>query len=256
MKRVEKFRVLTNNAIANNVFIMVVQAETKMEEIFPGQFVNILVPNSQHAFLRRPISICDVDKNNNTLKFYIQQVGEGTKALSKMKIGDTLDIMYPLGNGFQIDSKKPLLVGGGCGIAPLVYLSKCFFRKGIRPTVLLGGRNEQMLCLRSDFEPCADVYLITDDGSLGEKGVVTQHSLFSDLSRFDKIYSCGPQIMMKAVAKLAINASLPCMVSLENTMACGIGACLCCVTKTDEGHKCVCSDGPVFDVKTLQNFVE
>lgn len=256
MKRIADFKVVSIHHICDELFEMEVQCVEKLEHIEPGQFVNVMIPDTRQTFLRRPISICDVDVENNTLRFYIRKVGNGTGKMSNMQTGDSLNIVYPLGKGFDTDSQRPLLIGGGCGIAPLVYLAKNFYAKGIKPAVLLGGKSARFLTLKTYFNGIADVYLCTDDGSEGEKAMVTQHSLMKKVRNFDKIYTCGPQVMMKAVAKVAIEQNIPCMVSLENTMACGVGACLCCVTKTREGHKCVCTEGPVFNVMDLENFAD
>jgi dihydroorotate dehydrogenase electron transfer subunit len=216
-----------------------------------------LIPDTQKTFLRRPISICDVDYRARKLRFYIRIVGNGSLRLSKLQKGDKLNILYPLGNSFTTEKvKRPLLIGGGCGIAPLLYLAKTFFRNNIRPTVLVGGQTAEALSWINDFHSFADVHRITDDGSMGEQGLVTEHSLWQNITNFDHIYTCGPEAMMKSVAQLAVSANIPCEVSLENTMACGIGACLCCVTETVEGNQCVCVDGPIFDVHRLKNFIK
>ena len=255
MKQVKDFTVTDIRQLDFGDFWLSVAAPQPLEEVLAGQFVNILVPNTQKTFLRRPISICDVDYAENTLHFYIRKVGDGTQTLSRLKIGDCLNIVYPLGNGFGWwKSQKPLLIGGGCGIAPLFYLAKTFAESGIKPTVLLAGQTKESLSWTGIFDSIAAVYRITDNGSEGEKGMATQHSILRQIQTFDHIYTCGPEAMMQAVAKMADLNGIPCEVSLERTMACGIGACLCCVTKTQTGHRCVCTDGPVFDYKELANF--
>jgi len=144
-----------------------------------------------------------------------------------------------------------LLIGGGCGIAPLLFLAKNLNQQhGIRPTILIGGRSKKNILCVEDFVKYGNVLIMTDDGSMGDKGLVTDHPIFHK-EKLDQIYCCGPEPMMKAVAKIAIEKDIPCQISLENTMACGIGACLCCVTKTTEGHLCVCTEGPVFNAKNL-----
>ena len=255
MKQVCDFKVRKVNQLHYNDFELYVESDKPLETILPGQFVNILVPNTQKTFLRRPISICDVDYDTHQLRFYIRRVGEGTEKLSTLQIGDTLNIIYPLGNSFTVNGvKKPLLIGGGCGIAPLMYLAKTFSLNNIRPTVLLGAQTANALSWIDDFHTVADVHIITDDGSLGECGLVTNHSLIQNIQQYDRIYTCGPEVMMKAVAGLADSVNIPCEVSLENTMACGVGACLCCVTETTQGNRCVCTEGPVFDTHELVNF--
>jgi dihydroorotate dehydrogenase electron transfer subunit len=144
-----------------------------------------------------------------------------------------------------------LLVGGGCGVAPLLFLAKTLNQQhNIRPTILIGGRSKQHILRIEDYIKYGKVLVMTEDGSMGDKGLVTQHPIFQQ-EKIDQIYCCGPDPMMKAVAQIALDKNIPCQISLENTMACGIGACLCCVTQTKEGHKCVCTEGPVFDVKEL-----
>ena len=204
--------------------------------------------------LRRPISIHDVDSEKSQLTLLVQVVGKGTKTLSQMEEGETLNLVYPLGRGFSQEGKEVLLVGGGAGIAPMLHLSKCLSAKGTHCTILLGGRSATMIPVQEEFRPYGDVYFATEDGSLGEKGLVTQHSVFG--AEYDRIYTCGPTPMMKAVARHAMEKGIECEVSLENMMACGVGACLCCVVDSDEGHKCVCKDGPVFNAKRLTNWIK
>jgi len=255
MKQVKDFTVTAIRQLEFDDFWLSVAADS-LEEVLAGQFVNILVPNTQKTFLRRPISVCDVDYASNTLHFYIRKVGEGTNTLSQLKKGDLLNIVYPLGNSFDWQkSKNPLLIGGGCGIAPLFYLAKTFSINHIKPTVLLAGQTKEALCWTNIFDSIAAVHRITNNGSAGEKGLVTQHSLLKHIKNFDHIYTCGPEAMMQAVAKMADQNGIACQVSLERTMACGIGACLCCVTQTRTGNRCVCVDGPIFDYKELVNFI-
>ena len=158
-----------------------------------------------------------------------------------------------MGKGFTIPEttdKKLLLVGGGVGTAPMLNLGYELKQKGFSPVFLLGARSKNDLLQLDMFNTLGEVYTTTEDGSLGEKGYVTMHSMLS-ANRFDMIYTCGPKPMMMAVAKYAKANDVECEVSLENTMACGVGACLCCVEKTDEGHLCVCKEGPVFNIKKL-----
>lgn len=221
--------------------------------MMPGQFAQLRVDGSKETFLRRPISINFVDAKQNQIWFLVQLVGAGSRALGRLKEGDTLNALLPLGNGFSMPvsaEKKHLLVGGGVGTAPLLYLGAQMNLMGMRPTFLLGARTKDMLLQMEDFQRVGDVYVTTEDGSAGEKGFVTQHSILFK-QRFDRISVCGPSPMMKAVAKFARANSVPCEVSLENMMACGLGACLCCVEKTVKGNVCVCTEGPVFDINEL-----
>lgn len=221
--------------------------------MMPGQFAQLRVDGSKETFLRRPISINFVNTKLNQIWFLVQLVGAGSRALGRLKEGDTLNALLPLGNGFSMPvsaEKKHLLVGGGVGTAPLLYLGAQMNLIGMRPTFLLGARTKDMLLQMEDFQRVGDVYVTTEDGSAGEKGFVTQHSILFK-QRFDRISVCGPSPMMKAVAKFARANSVPCEVSLENMMACGLGACLCCVEKTVKGNVCVCTEGPVFDINEL-----
>ena len=252
-KYITDFTIVGKQVFNETYFSLTLKHPDRLPEIAAGQFVEVEVPGNKQVTLRRPISIHDVDTDSNTLTLLIQVVGKGTRTLSKMSVNETLNLVYPLGHGFSIEGSKILLVGGGAGIAPLLHLSKCFASKGIRPTILLGGRTAAMIPVQKEFEPYGDTFFATEDGSLGEKGMVTQHSKFT--TDYDHIYTCGPTPMMKAVARHAMANNIECEVSLENMMACGIGACLCCVVDSDEGHKCVCKEGPVFNVKKISNWI-
>ena len=223
-----------------------------LPSMLPGQFVQVAVPDAPHTFLRRPISVNMVDESDNTLWLLIRRAGEGTAKLCDMQAGQTLSVILPLGKSFSAPdntSDKLLLVGGGVGVAPLLYLGRRLVEAGFAPEFLLGARSEADILERSCFEALGTLHISTDDGSCGEKGLVTQHSRFS--APVDRIYCCGPAPMMKAVAALARKSGAWCEVSLENMMACGVGACLCCVEKTVRGNVCVCTEGPVFNINEL-----
>jgi dihydroorotate dehydrogenase electron transfer subunit len=230
----------------------------EIPEIFPGQFVQIKVEDSSATFLRRPISIHFVDRVNNELWLLIQAIGDGTRKLAASKAGDRLSLVYPLGNYFTFPDEwdtplieaNPLLVGGGVGVAPLLYLGAQLSVSGHKPSFLLGAKKKADILQIAEFEKYGDVYFTTEDGSAGEKGFVTGHSILQS-QKFDFIYTCGPKPMMMAVAKYAKQNNIECEVSLENKMACGIGACLCCVEKTVYGNTCVCTSGPVFNINQL-----
>ena len=221
--------------------------------MLPGQFAELKVEGSETTFLRRPISINYVDEEKNEVWFLIHEVGDGTRKLGELSEGGKLNVVMPLGNGFtmpETPDERVLLVGGGVGTAPLLYMGKKMAEAGCRPTFLLGGRSTADLLQLEMFRALGDVYVTTEDGSMGEKGFVTQHSLLSQ-EHFDRIATCGPKPMMMAVARYARATGSSCEVSLENMMACGLGACLCCVEKTVEGHVCVCKEGPVFNINKL-----
>ncbi len=225
--------------------------KSQLPPMNPGQFVEISAPKSSGVMLRRPISIHDVDTERNILWLLIRRAGDGTAAMIDSPIGTILNILLPLGNGFSMPEKeeKALLIGGGVGVAPLLYFGKKLAEQGIKPAFLLGARTEADMLRGECFEAVGDTYYTTEDGSIGEKGFVTNHSILNN--KWDKIYCCGPVPMMKAVAKIAYEKEIFCEVSLENMMACGLGACLCCVEKTVKGNICVCSDGPVFNINQL-----
>ena len=223
-----------------------------LPEMLPGQFVEVRVDGSPATFLRRPISIHFVDKVHNELWLMVAMIGDGTRQMGRLQAGDTLNCVLPLGNAFTMPAakdEKVLLVGGGVGVAPMLYLGSALHAQGIQPTFLLGGRTAQDLLELDLFNRYGRVCVTTEDGSLGEKGFVTNHSVLNE--HFDRICSCGPTPMMKAVAHYAKEHDITCEVSLENLMACGLGACLCCVEKTTEGNLCVCKDGPVFNINRL-----
>ena len=238
----------------NATCVLLVMTDDKpLPACLPGQFAELRVDDTQGLILRRPISIHGFDAEKNEIAFLIQVVGEGTKRLAAVKEGDKVNVLLPLGNGFGIDgdkSKKLLLVGGGVGSAPLYYLGQELKREGYDFTFLIGARKKEDLYRREEFEAVGRVEYTTEDGSLGEKGFVTNHSVLAE--KFDKIYTCGPKPMMMAVAGYAKEKNISCEVSLENKMACGLGACLCCVEDTTSGNRCVCTDGPVFSIDELK----
>ena len=226
----------------------------KLPEMCPGQFAQLRIDDSKDTFLRRPISLHSVDDEKNEVNFLVQKVGKGTASLWKKEPGSVLNVILPLGKGFTMPAspkQSVLLVGGGVGIAPLLFMGEEMQRMGARPTFLLGARSRSDLLRLDAYRACGEVYVTTEDGSEGEKGFVTQHSILQR-ERFDSIAVCGPKPMMKAVASYAKTTGTPCEVSLENVMACGLGACLCCVEETKDGNVCVCKEGPVFDVEKLK----
>jgi dihydroorotate dehydrogenase electron transfer subunit len=239
---------------ANYVLLKLTHHET-LPDMLPGQFAEIRIDGSPTTFLRRPISINYVDRAKNEIWFLVQLVGDGTRQLAKLQKSDVLNVVFPLGNGFTMPAQdqadfRPLLVGGGVGVAPMLMLGAELAKAGVEPTFLLGARSAKDLLELDEFQKLGRVFCTTEDGSEGEKGYVTQHSILQKES-FNQIYTCGPKPMMMAVAKYAKGAGIACEVSLENKMACGVGACLCCVEKTDEGHVCVCKEGPVFNINKL-----
>ena len=243
-----------NVTLSNQYSLLILTSPDKLPEMLPGQFAEVRVDGSSTVFLRRAISIHYIDYETNELWLLIQIVGDGTKRLAELKSGENVNLLLPLGNSFNLPASKDakvLLIGGGVGVAPLLFLGDYMKKKGFEVNFLLGARSKADLLQLCEFERFGNVFTTTEDGSHGESGYVTQHSLLKG-ANFDYIYTCGPTPMMKAVASYAAQTKTNCEVSLENTMACGIGACLCCVTDTTEGHLCVCTDGPVFNITKLK----
>lgn len=240
-------------ALSDKHVLIKLTDEKPLPEMLPGQFVEVRVDNTPSTFLRRPISINNVDYDHNELWLLVAAVGDGTRQLQKLQKGDRLNCVLPLGNSFTMptdSTQKVLLVGGGVGVAPLLYFGKRIKAMGGEPTFLLGARSSKDVLEREIFEQVGRVLITTEDGSEGEKGFVTNHSVLAQ-EHFDRISTCGPKPMMMAVARYAFKNDIECEVSLENKMACGVGACLCCVEKTVEGNKCVCKEGPVMNIKKL-----
>lgn len=237
------------------VLLKLTDEKAPLPDMLPGQFAQLRVDGSSTTFLRRPISIHFVDVERNEIWFLVQLVGDGTRQLGRLQVGDTLNVVLPLGNGFTLPEsadEQILLVGGGVGCAPLLGMGSALAKMGCRPTFLIGARSKGDLLQLPLFEQYGDVYVTTEDGSYGEKGFVTQHSLLQQ-KKFTRIATCGPKPMMMSVARYARQTGTPCEVSLENKMACGVGACLCCVEDTAEhGHVCVCTEGPVFNIDDLK----
>ncbi|PLX09625.1 MAG: dihydroorotate dehydrogenase electron transfer subunit [Marinilabiliales bacterium] len=252
MKKVQDFKVLEYNWLNEDNYVLTLIGEEEIPEIKAGNFAEIQVPDISDVFLRRPISVLDVDYEKKTLSFYIKAIGKGTRKLGQLSVGQKVNIIYPLGNHFSIhNEKKVLIIGGGSGIAPFVMLGRELKSKNIDVTFLMGGRTKNDIFLTDEFSKYGKVEVTTEDGSRGEKGMVTHHSLFKGDFDYNKVYTCGPDPMMKAVSKIAEAKGILCEASLENMMACGIGACLCCVTPTHDGNKIVCTEGPVFNTKEL-----
>jgi dihydroorotate dehydrogenase electron transfer subunit len=246
--------VVENARLHPEYCLLKLTADSKLPATVPGQFVQVRVDGSPQTFLRRPISINFVDRRTNELWLLIHLVGEGTRRMAEYRAGDVMNILLPLGNGFSmpqipLDSSL-LLVGGGVGAAPMLYFGDMLKSAGFKPKFLLGARSGDDVMQLAEFEKTGTTCVTTEDGSMGEKGFVTDHTILGRKT-FDRIYACGPKPMMLAVAGYAKARAIPCYVSLENMMACGIGACLCCVEKTVKGNVCVCTEGPVFHINQL-----
>lgn len=245
MKCVEMASVVSIENITANIYDMVLECPQIASQAKAGQFVEVYT-NSKEHLLARPISICEI--KGNGLRLVFQVVGKGTEMFSNLKKGDSVKLLGPCGNGYNLKKDKTaLLVGGGIGVPPLLEAVKQLGGG----TVVLASRNKELSILKEDFEKAgAKIFVATDDGSLGFKGNAVELLRTEGLTA-DVIYSCGPKIMLKFLTDYAIEKNMECQVSMEERMACGIGACVGCVVKIKNGddweHKKVCKDGPVFE---------
>jgi len=252
MSKILKEKIISVEKLTPLLFKLTLQSEYIAKNAKPGQFVNIKCSGGTDALLRRPISICCVNREQSLFDIVFEVRGRGTEILSQKKPGDILDILGPLGKPFYVpkDNSKIAVVGGGIGIFPLLFLLKEL--KHTQNSAFLGFRSAENAVLLDEFKKeCKNVYVTTDDGSLETKGFVTE-ILEQKLTEesYDIIYTCGPLAMMKRVNDLAQKHEIMCQVSFEERMGCGIGACLVCACKTrkDDGwqYSHVCCDGPVF----------
>lgn len=250
-KVLERAIVIDNVSITDDVKKLVLSSPKTAAQARPGQFINLKAGGSFDPLLRRPLSIAEANSVEGTMGIYYRVVGRGTELMAQLKHGDIVDSVGPLGQGFSLNCKRPLLIGGGMGIAPLIFLTQELCSRPIE--VVLAGRTKHELFWQDCFiQSCQAVHITTNDGSLGFKGNAL--AVLPDLlsKKFDMIYVCGPKPMMKGVAELAIRAGIPCQVSLEEHMACGIGACLSCTCAAGDGtRKKICTDGPVFWAKEV-----
>ena len=237
MKKRGIYEVIANDKIAKDVHKMILKGDTSYIT-FPGQFINIKIDD---LYLRRPISICDYDKETITIIFKV--VGHGTEKMAEMGKGTKLDILTGLGNGFNKtrSGKSPLLVGGGVGTPPMYRLCKELIDEGKSPIVVLGFNSKEDVFFEDEFKKLgAEVYISTVDGSYGTKGFVTD--VIKDLENYTYHYACGPLPMLKALYNTAEGDG---EYSFEERMGCGFGACMGCTVKVKDGFKRVCKDGPV-----------
>lgn len=250
-KRREKGVILRKKEIADEIFDIWIQTEEIAGFSRAGQFV-MLYCNDGSRLLPRPISICEINPEEKSLRLVYRIAGKGTKEFSEMKEGMELTVLGPLGNGFPKKEASALVIGGGIGIPPMLELSR---QLNCRKQIILGFRDQ--LFLEKEFEPYGDVFLATEDGSAGTKGnvldAISEHGLKADI-----IYACGPLPMLRALKAYAKEHHMECYVSLEERMACGIGACLGCVCKSKETdshtnvkNKRICKEGPVFEAQEV-----
>ncbi len=247
-----KYPVTEKKTLAREIYSVTVSCPDAAKAAEVGQFANI---TAEGKTLRRPISICEINKEEGTLRFVFEVRGKGTEIISRVNVGETLDILGPLGNGFRVpEGKKVVVVGGGIGVPPLLGISKA---AGENCTAILGFRSYDRIILDSEFRANGTkTILCTDDGSVGVHGLVTV-PLAEELDKGDVavVCACGPEPMIKAVVKLCEEKNVPCQVSLEQRMGCGVGACVVCSCMTvkdgREHYARVCKDGPVFDAKEV-----
>ena len=257
-----RVQLLSKEKISERYFRIAFECEEISREARPGQFLMVrLMSPSWEYLLSRPFSFCIVE--GSRIELFFEAIGKGTRILSQAEIGAILEILGPLGKGFDAElASRPILVGGGMGIAPLPFLASEMAKKGRAAdiTVLLGARTASALCLGDVFLGLGTtVRVATDDGTEGHRGPVTdllQQELQSGRNDDPAVYACGPKAMLKAVAELTREHAVPCQLSVEERMACGVGACMVCATSTRDEHgnqhfKRVCLDGPVFDAREL-----
>lgn len=236
------FTVISNEKIAKNTYKMLLSGNT--EDGRPGQFVNIKIDG---FFLRRPISVCDIEENTLTLIY--KTVGAGTDKLSKTEKGEKLDILAFLGNGYDLSKsgEAPLLIGGGVGVPPLFLLAKKLVKEGKKPTAILGFNSADEIFLKDEFETIGvKTFIATADGSVGTRGFVTD--VMKNTDSYTYFYTCGPEPMLRAVYN---ESKTDGEFSFEERMGCGFGACVGCTCKTKYGNKRICRDGPVLSKEEI-----
>lgn len=249
MKIKECCTVISQECIAKDIYSMWISTKAIAREAKPGQFVSVYTKDASRL-LPRPISLCEIDREKDALRIVYRIAGDGTREFSRLRAGDTIDILGPLGNGFPLEEakgKRVMLMGGGIGIPPMLETAKAIQGEKI---IVSGYRDE--LFLTEELNAAGQLYLATEDGSAGTKGNVLD-AVKANRLKADLIFACGPTPMLRAIKAYALDKGIPCWVSMEEKMACGIGACLACVCKSTEvdGHsqvhnKRICKDGPVF----------
>jgi len=255
----ELARVIDNRQVVKDHFKLTISSDYISTHAVPGQFVEIRVSNDTDPLLRRPFCFHSINKDGRTVDILYRVVGKATKLLTQYQIGSEIDVMGPLGNGFKLDKTKDVavFVGGGAGIAPLLAAAQEAKKIGIKAVyAILGMKNRNMVLCEAAFKELGvETIITTDDGSYGRKGLASDillELLSSHLSSLPShLYACGPKPMLKAISEIAQQRKLDCQLSLEEWMACGIGACKGCAVKTRSGYKMVCKDGPVFDAKEI-----
>jgi len=249
----ESVAVISNDRVTEGVGLLVLRAPQVAARVRPGQFVHLRIATGRDFILRRPFSVHRA--RGERIELLYQVLGSGTRAMSLLEPGATCDVVGPLGCGWRIppQTSRALLVSGGLGAAPLGMLAEELAAAGVAVTCAMGAPTASRLVGREVFDTVARIVdVATDDGSAGERGFVTAvtERLLGG-HEYDVVYCCGPEVMQRIVAAQAAAAEVPCQVSLERLMACGIGACLSCVVTTVSGRKRACVDGPVFDAEEV-----
>lgn len=245
----QRSRIINHQKLSDTYYKLTLESREISALAKPGQFVNVRVNSGTCPLLRRPFAVHRKDKDKELFELLYEVVGNGTRALSMRKIGEELDVIGPLGNGFKIDREKKsaILVAGGIGIAPLACLAEELIKQKKEVFVILGSKTNNFNWLSVDGYKLS---VCTEDGSAGHKGLATdilENMLSTIPYTLSAIYACGPKAMLKAAAGIALSKQADCQISLEEKLACGIGACLGCSVKTKNGYKLVCKDGPVFN---------
>ena len=250
----ENARVIDHKQLTANYFLLTFSSAHISKNALPGQFVNVKVSDDVLPLLRRPISIHQADPKNNNFKLLYEVVGQGTSKLSQVKPGEEISVLGPLGNGFKIEKNIAVLIAGGMGIAPLCFLAKEIAKQTKEIYAFIGAKTKDLIMCEEGLRALgAKVYPVTEDGSKGEKGLITDVlKNFSVNGPRSTIYACGPQAMLKKIASIAEQKKIECQISMEAYMACGIGACKGCAVDTNQGYKMVCKDGPVFNAKDIK----
>lgn len=247
--------VIHQEPIGTGIFSMQLQAAEIAKQAKPGQFVNLYSKDGSRL-LPRPISLCEINGEAGTLRLVYRTVGKGTEEFARLHAGDKIDIMGPLGNGFTMQEEKAILIGGGIGIPPMLQLAKELSQQSVEVQVVLGYRDETFL--DEEFAPYGTVYFASEDGKHGVKGTVMD-AIREYRITGNVIYACGPTPMLRAIQTYALENGIVAQLSLEEKMACGIGACLACVCKSKEkdhhtnvNNKRICKDGPVFFAEEVE----
>ncbi len=246
--------IIQNKAVSSSFSLLTF---TYPYPVLPGQFVHVRLNDRIDPFLRRPFSIHDCDAKKKTITLLYKRVGKGTNYLATLPKGTALTILGPLGNSFSVEGvsrgSTVALIGGGIGFAPLLFLARKLSVKGVAVHTFMGFKTKAEVFVDAALKQCSEkVHIATDDGSFGECGFVTDcFSRALETTAFDQVFVCGPDLMMKRIHALCTQKDIPLQLSLESIMACGLGACMCCVSETKAGYKKVCSDGPVFTKEEL-----